>query len=172
MHELQGADTCTSNVMDTNEHASSHQERGVPEGCGNRHKLTGIRSLKTPGPGAVAHMSLHQKPTMSKSHSTKEADNECSPIYGRGTCCPFYVGDRATGTGEKPRQRRVGEGHIWAVSDSVNRLFAILFHFLKKACVQAPCLAISTPSLLQLNNPRPRAASCGRRPGSAKPWVW
>lgn len=29
--------------------------------------VTGIRSLKTPGPGAVAHMSLHQKPTMSKS---------------------------------------------------------------------------------------------------------
>ena len=30
------------------------------KGCGNRLELTGIRSLKTPGPGAVAHMSLHQ----------------------------------------------------------------------------------------------------------------
>ena len=38
------------------------------KGCGNRLELTGIRSLKTPGPGAVAHMSLHQKPTMSKNH--------------------------------------------------------------------------------------------------------
>ncbi len=37
------------------------------KGCGNRLKLTGIRSLEVPGPGAVAHMSLHQKTTMSKS---------------------------------------------------------------------------------------------------------
>ena len=40
-------------------------------GCGDRLELTGYRSLEVPGPGAVAHMSLHQKPTMSKSHRTE-----------------------------------------------------------------------------------------------------
>ena len=49
-----------------------------------RHRLTGYRSLEVPGPGAVAHMSLHQKPTMSKSHPTNEADNNGSPIYTGG----------------------------------------------------------------------------------------
>ena len=89
--------------------------------------VTGFRSLELPGPGAVAHMSLHQKSTMSKSHSTKEADNNGSPICVPGDCCPIYVGDRSVGAGES-RQRRVGEGHIWRVFESVNRLFAILFH--------------------------------------------
>ena len=39
---------------------TSHESRGGPQGCGSAC-LTGIRSLKTPGPGAVAHMSLHHK---------------------------------------------------------------------------------------------------------------
>jgi len=59
----------------------------------HRHKLTGTRSLKLTGPGAVAHMSLHLKPTMSKSHQAfppppnslakrqNQADNHCSPIF-------------------------------------------------------------------------------------------
>ena len=72
-----------SNVMDTNEHASSRAERGVRQGCGVG-LVTGCRSLEVPGPGAVAHMSLHQKPTMSKSHPTKEADNDWTPIYTGG----------------------------------------------------------------------------------------
>jgi len=35
-HELQGADTCTSNVYGYEWTCSSHHERGVREGCGNR----------------------------------------------------------------------------------------------------------------------------------------
>ena len=58
--------------------------------------LTGIRSLKLPGPGAVAHMSLHLHLTMSKSHSTKEADDRCSPIFLPGDLVSVYVGDQAT----------------------------------------------------------------------------
>jgi len=69
--------------MDTNEHASSQAERGVRPGCGVGLN-TGYRSLEVPGPGAVAHMSLHQKSTMSKSHPTKEADNNGTPIFTGG----------------------------------------------------------------------------------------
>ena len=63
-----------SNVMDTNEHASSLTTCGGNEDVAIG-LVTGIRSLKTPGPGAVAHMSLHQKPTMSKNHQTLIADS-------------------------------------------------------------------------------------------------
>ena len=93
-----------------------------------RHIKTGIRSLKTPGPGAVAHMSLHQKPTMSKSHPTFEADNYRSPIYTGGPVIHSVLATDANRAG-KIRQRRVGEGHIWGGLDSVNRLFAILLRY-------------------------------------------
>ena len=94
--------------------------------------LTGIRSLKTPGPGAVAHMSLHQK-----TNDVKEPSNERKRTVNRS---PIYTGGPAvrsvlatdTNRARKIRQRRVGEGHIWAVSDSVNRLFAILLRGRKK----------------------------------------
>ena len=51
-----------------------------------RHIKTGIRSLKTPGPGAVAHMSLHQK-----TNDVKEPSN----VQKRTTIDPrFTPGDR------------------------------------------------------------------------------
>ena len=56
--------------------------------------LTGIQSLEVPGPGAVAHMSLHRKLTMSKSHSTKQADSNGAPIF-TGVRLSDYVGDRS-----------------------------------------------------------------------------
>ena len=59
-----------SNVMDTNEHASSQPDCGAWKDVAIGLNLTGIRSLEVPGPGAVAHMSLHQKLTMSKSQPT------------------------------------------------------------------------------------------------------
>ena len=59
-----------------------------PRGMWHRHKITGIRSLKLPGPGAVAHMSLHQKLTMSKSRPAQEADKNGSPINGPGDNLP------------------------------------------------------------------------------------
>ena len=84
-----------SNVMDTKDNVY-------------RLSLTGIRSLKLPGPGAVAHMSLHQKPTMSKSHPTFEADNYRSPIYTGGPVIRSILATDAIGAG-KTRQRRFGE---------------------------------------------------------------
>ena len=64
----------------------------VPElGCGYRLKLTGYRSLEVPGPGAVAHMSLHQKPTMSKNHQTVIADSHAIPDLHRGTGYPIML---------------------------------------------------------------------------------
>jgi len=67
--------------MDTNEHASSQTTRGGGKDVAIGLRLTGDRALEVRGPGAVAHMSLHQKPTMSKSHQTKEADSEGVPRF-------------------------------------------------------------------------------------------
>lgn len=68
----------------------------VPElGCGYRLELTGYRSLEVPGPGAVAHMSLHQKPTMSKSRQTVIADSAWFPDFIPGDRLSEFVGDRS-----------------------------------------------------------------------------
>jgi len=86
---------------------------------------TGIRDLKTRRPGAVAHMSLHQKPTISKSHQTLKADSEGFPDLHRGTGYPTMLATVAADSGS--RQHRVGEGHLGPTKDSVNNLFAVLF---------------------------------------------
>jgi hypothetical protein len=95
-------------------------------GCGYRLKLTGYRSLEVPGPGAVAHMSLHQKPTMSKSRQTVIADSAWFPDLHRGTGYPNLLATERCGGGGS-RQRRVGEGHIWVASDSVNGFLQFYF---------------------------------------------
>ena len=94
--------------------------------------VTGIRSLKTPGPGAVAHMSLHQKPTMSKSRSTMLRGTAfVPPIYTGGTGCLSMLATVAVGGGS--RQRRVGEVHLGGVPDSVNGFLQFCCAFLEKA---------------------------------------
>ena len=68
------------------------------KGCGNRLKLTGIRSLEVPGPGAVAHMSLHQKLTMSKSQPDNKRRTAMEPrFFHRGTGYPSVSGDQLGG---------------------------------------------------------------------------
>ena len=57
-----------SNVMDTKDMYHPH-DRGRPQKRGI-DLVTGTQSLKLSGPGAVAHMSLHLKPTMSKIQPT------------------------------------------------------------------------------------------------------
>jgi hypothetical protein len=88
--------------------------------------VTGIRSLKTPGPGAVAHMSLHQKPTMSKSRQTVIADSDWFPDLHRGTGYPNFLATERCGGGGS-RQRRVGERAYMDALRFGQRLFAILF---------------------------------------------
>ena len=112
--------------MDTNEHASSQTACGGDKDVAIGLNLTGIRSLKTPGPGAVAHMSLHQKLTMSKSHQTLKGGQQWSPDFYRGTGYPFHVGDQLSGA-VKNRQRRVGERPYMCGLESGQRLFALLF---------------------------------------------
>ena len=115
-----------SNVMDTNEHACHPGRRGACDRMWHRLELTGYRSLEVPGPGAVAHMSLHQKPTMSKNRQTVIADSDRFPDLHRGTGYPNLLATVASGAGRN-RQRRVGEGHIWAASDSVNAFLQFYF---------------------------------------------
>ena len=71
--------------------------RGLDAGCGIGFRLTGYRSLEAPGPGAVAHMSLHQKPTMSKN----------LPDINRRTAMEprFSPGDRLSVCVWRPTQR-------------------------------------------------------------------
>jgi hypothetical protein len=99
-----------SNVMDTNEHASSMACVVHTKDVAIGFNLSGYRGLELRGPGAVAHMSLHQKTTMSKSHPTKEADEKGTPIKctgGRSVRSELATDTNGAG---KPRQRRFGEG--------------------------------------------------------------
>ena len=116
-----------SNVMDTNEHASSRPDCGAWKDVAIGFELTGDRGLEVLGPGAVAHMSLHQKLTMSKSHSTKQADSKGAPIFTGGPAirqCWRPLRSEPV----RNRQRRVGERPYMGGFESGQRLFAILFH--------------------------------------------
>ena len=101
-------------------------------GCGDRLELTGYRSLEVPGPGAVAHMSLHQKLTMSKSHSTLKTGQQVHPRFTPGDRLSRYVGDRALRE-RLNRQRRVGGAHLGALLDSVNAFLQFYFVSWSKA---------------------------------------
>ena len=96
-------------------------------GCGDRLRLTGYRSLEVPGPGAVAHMSLHQKPTMSKSRRDSARRTTFGPRFEPGAGCPSLLATVAGGGGS--RQRRVGEGHLGVGRDSVNAFLQFCFTF-------------------------------------------
>jgi hypothetical protein len=134
-----------SNVMDTKDNVY-------------RLSFTGIRSLKTPGPGAVAHMSLHQKPTMSKSHQHKRRTTNRSPIYTGGPVVRSVLATEAN-RASRNRQGRVGEGPYMEGVESGQRLFAILFRgrdkpmkarrFLGGACsIWGVCTADQAPRSL------------------------
>lgn len=63
-------------------------------------------ALNSSEPGAVAHMSLHLKITMSKNPPTEVADDHCSPIFLPGDLVSVYVGDRVESDALAPRPVR------------------------------------------------------------------
>ena len=68
--------------------------------------LTGIRSLKIPGPGAVAHMSLHLNQQCQRADRQKWRTTNV-PRFDPGDWVSVYVGDRGVGGGRN-RQHPVG----------------------------------------------------------------
>ena len=73
-----------SNVMDTNGHASPKRERGAARRMWRRLQVTGYRSLELPGPGAVAHMSLHQKLQCQRAIQQKKRTRKAPRLIGPG----------------------------------------------------------------------------------------
>jgi len=124
--ELQGADTCTVKRNGYEWTCIIATRLWSLEGCGNRLELTGIRSLKTPGPGAVAHMSLHQNLTMSKSEPDINRRTAMEPRFSPGDRLSVFVW-RPTQRSGVNRQRRVGEGHIWGALSRVNAFLQFYF---------------------------------------------
>jgi len=141
------------------------KRNGYERQCSRRLKLTGIRSLEVPGPGAVAHMSLHQKPTMSKSHPTKEADSDGTPI-----CVP---GDLLSDLCWRPKRTEPVEtgraasvkGHIWTALSRVNAF--LQFNFARRWKPPKPLFLIwiLRPGF---QGPTPRRQV---RSPSARPWL-
>ena len=114
-----------------------HRSQAVEPGrMWRRLSLTGYRSLEVPGPGAVAHMSLHQKPTMSKSHQHHRR-TVMAPRFVTGGPTVRSVLATEANRDSRNRQRRVGEGPYMDGLDSGQRLFAILF----RRPVQTPSIA-------------------------------
>jgi hypothetical protein len=104
-----------------------HNQTVEPGRMWHRLQVTGFRSLELPGPGAVAHMSLHQKPTMSKSHPAKETDKKCSPIDWTGGQAV-----RSMLATERPEPVEAGsaasvEAHIWTTFAPVNAFLQFCF---------------------------------------------
>lgn len=89
--------------------------------------LTGYRGLEVLGPGAVAHMSLHQKLTMSKNHPDINRRTAMEPRF-------LLPGDRLSVCVWRPTQRAVEtvsaasvRGHIWGALSRVNAFLQFYF---------------------------------------------
>jgi hypothetical protein len=112
-----------SNVMDTNEHASPIRRRGARAGCGV--------GLYRPVTGALSSPDRAPSPTCPfiKINNVKEPTNRRG---GQLIDPRFTPGDRLSVQSwrpmrlepGKPRQRRVGEGHIWRRLSPVNGFFS------------------------------------------------
>jgi hypothetical protein len=116
-----------SNVMDTNEHASSMACVVHTKDVAIGFNISGYRGLELRGPGAVAHMSLHQKSTMSKSHPTKQADKKCSPTEWTGGHLSVLSWRPMRTSQEKPGGAASVSGHIWAALSRVNAFLQFYF---------------------------------------------
>ena len=108
--------------MDTNEHASSQTACGGSKDVAIGLRYTGYCDLEARRPGAVAHMSLHQKPTMSKSHQHNKSGQRLVPRFSPGEPA-VRLSWRPIVAGGGSRQRRVGGGHLGALADSSKSFF-------------------------------------------------
>ena len=57
----------------------------------HRHQVTGFRSLELPGPGAVAHMSLHQNQQCQRAVQRNWRTTSVPRFLYRGTSCPSLL---------------------------------------------------------------------------------
>src|SRR5690606_30289156 len=127
-----------------------HDQTVEPGRMWRRLRLTGYRSLEVPGPGAVAHMSLHQKPTMSKSRRDINRRTAMEPrFYTGGPAIRLCWRPMLRGGGN--RQRLVGEGAYMGGFESGRRLFAILFrrHVKMLKAHASFCLKVAYPRRAQ-----------------------
>ena len=117
-----------SNVMDTNEHASTIRKRGARAGCGVGlyRPVTGALSSPDRAPSPTCPFIKNRRCQRADQHQRRTTNR--SPIYTGGPVVRSVLATEEVGAGKTGSTASVS-GHICAVLDSVNA-------FLQFCCVR------------------------------------